>query len=262
MNSIPCKICASPSPLFTTVDASKHCNSQIDPPLPQSGVAVNYYKCQYCGFIFTNYIDEYTTNELLDHIYNNDYIKFDPLYPKIRPENNARFLAHIVNDAWPAGSLPRVLDYGAGNGMLSTLLKDRFPVENYDALNPLFDTLPTATFDIVFCAEVVEHVPTPETLFNDWAQLMTSDGCVIFSTQVPPANIDTLRGEWWYMGPRNGHVSLFSRKSLQTICANHGLHYESLNDEWHFACRNPHHRIDIDVLRDIVAGLPQGFILV
>jgi SAM-dependent methyltransferase len=244
------------------VDFSQHCNKQVDAPIPRSGIAVDYYRCEACEFIFTLYIDNFTSDDLLGKIYNEDYIKFDPLYPIIRPTTNAGLLISIVDEAFKTAHKPLIIDYGAGNGMLSKLLTERLRVKNYDALNPLFDRLTEGTFDIIFCSEVVEHIPTPHSLLSDWTNLMSPNGCVIFSTTVQPDDIATLRGDWWYLGPRNGHVSLFSTKSLELLCNSHGLQYEPIDEQWHFAWRQPGHAMDVDVLKQVVATLPKGFVFV
>jgi SAM-dependent methyltransferase len=257
-----CKICGSDSHFFTSVDSFQNCNKQLSPPLSPSGVPVDYYRCAECGFIFTHYIDNLTHQELLSSIYNGDYVKFDPLYPKIRPEANASLLSSVINEAYAGAISPRILDYGAGNGMLSDLLSKQICVENYDALNPSFDRLPQGRFDIIFCAEVVEHVPTPHALLRDWKDLLSSSGCIIFSTNTLPSDIETLRGDWWYMGPRNGHVSLFSIPSLKTLCHMHDMQYEYIDDHWHLAANSPSHGVNTESLRRLVDAMPKGFIAV
>jgi 2-polyprenyl-6-hydroxyphenyl methylase/3-demethylubiquinone-9 3-methyltransferase len=261
MRQVECKICGGSSAHFTSVDFSKHCNKQLDLATRLSGIAVDYYQCSECDFIFTCLIDDYTKADLLRNIYNEDYIRFDPLYPRIRPEANARFLASVVRDAFRADRRPRVLDYGAGSGMLSRILQDRIFVENYDSLNPEFDRLPIdRRFDLIFCAEVVEHMPFPHIFIRDWQRLLSGRGCVLFSTETQPADIKTLRADWWYLGPRNGHVSIFSRKGLETLCARHGMLYANLSTAWHVAFRQADQDFDLETLRCAVATLPTGFI--
>jgi 2-polyprenyl-6-hydroxyphenyl methylase/3-demethylubiquinone-9 3-methyltransferase len=263
MKTVECKICGGTSRLFTSVDFSQHCNKQYDHHVPLSGLAVDYYRCSLCEFIFTDFIDDYEKEDLIKNIYNEDYIKFDPLYPKIRPEINARFLESIVSDPDFSGGSPGILDYGAGNGMLSRLLEDKMIVRNYDLLNAAFDRLPLGEqFDLIFCAEVIEHMPFPHRFMKDWASLLSDRGFVLFSTEIQPPDIEAQKGSWWYLGPRNGHVSIFSRKSLRTLCAQHAMLYESLNDTWHLAFRTADTARHVARLKAKVALLPTGFILV
>jgi SAM-dependent methyltransferase len=41
---------------------------------------------------------------------------------------------------------------------------------------------PSASFDTVFCSEVLEHVPEPRRLFEEAARILTPDGVLILST--------------------------------------------------------------------------------
>ena len=263
MRQVECKICGGNSGLFTAVDFLQHCNKQFQDAKTHSGIKVEYHRCSACEFIFTKFIDGFTRADLRKHIYNEDYVKFDPLYPKIRPETNARFLGSIVDDAYPGKQPANILDYGAGNGVLSQLLGERIAVANYDSLNPDFDHLPTdRQFDLIFCAEVVEHMPFPSVFAKDWRRLLSEQGCVLFSTEIQPPDIERLRGDWWYIGPRNGHVSLYSEASLNALFARNGMMYENLNNTWHVAFKRQDHHIDLAAVRQAVAALPTGFVLI
>jgi len=257
-----CKVCGKSAVPFTIVESGKHCNLQLPPAAPGSGKPVEYYRCLNCDFVFTNFLDDYRADGLKAEIYNEDYINYDPLYPMIRPQNNARFLRAILQESFSSDERPRVLDYGAGNGLLSTLIGGGFAVENYDALNPNFDRLPPGPMDVIFSAEVVEHMPCPRAFVDDWSASLSDLGCVIFSTKLQPSDIDVIRGDWWYIGPRNGHVSVFSEKSLEKLCSLAGLQFKSLTEDWHIAYKDPRHRIDIETLQRNVRLLPTGFIIV
>ena len=244
------------------MESGKHCNLQLPPVASGSSDLVEYFRCEDCSFIFTNFLDTWSAEELKESIYNEDYIKYDPLYPRIRPQNNARFLTAVLEQTFPLGERPKVLDYGAGNGLLSSLVACDFPIENYDALNPDFNILPPGPVDVIFSAEVVEHMPFPKVFVDDWSACLAPSGCAIFSTKLQPDDIDVIRGDWWYAGPRNGHVSLFSHKSLRKLCALAGLHFESLTEDWHIACKGLRPRIAMETLRNNIALLPTGFIMV
>ena len=257
-----CKICGGATKTFSIVESGKHCNLQLPPAVRGSGVPVEYFRCPDCNFIFTTFFDNYPAEDLKAEIYNEEYVKFDPLYPKIRPEINARFLRTVLEESFSRDERLRVLDYGAGTGLLSTLVGGGFAIESYDALNPEFDTLPPGPIDVIFSAEVVEHMPFPKVFVDDWSASLSEFGCVIFSTKLQPGDIDIIRGDWWYIGPRNGHVSLFSHQSLQKLCSLAGLWFESLTEDWHIAYKDPRHRIDRETVRRNMALLPTGFIFV
>ena len=68
-------------------------------------------------FIFTTAFDEFTTDDFLRDIYNDDYGLVDPDYRDARPRENAKFLSML----FPANRPHRLLDYGGGNGVLAEL---------------------------------------------------------------------------------------------------------------------------------------------
>jgi 2-polyprenyl-6-hydroxyphenyl methylase/3-demethylubiquinone-9 3-methyltransferase len=60
---------------------------------------------------------------------------------------------------------------------------------------------------------------------------------IIISTLLQPDNIDQQGVNWWYAGPRNGHVSLFSRASLEKIVKPLGFNLDSFNADLHVLYR-------------------------
>lgn len=253
-----CKICNGEASAFDTLDLSKNCNEVSGYSLPRSGIAVEYLRCEICEFIFTAYFDSFSAQDFCRTIYNDEYINIDPLYPEIRPKANAAFLSSVIDTC--SLNAASILDYGAGNGKLAQFL-NRSGTVNYDPLNPVFDSLPANKFDVIFSSETIEHSPFPHEWAKHWRSLLDLGGIILFSTMLQPDDIEIIRGSWWYIGPRNGHISIFSAKSLAQLLKTHGMHYEALSDEWHFAChRDATAIIDRMRLRTIVANLPTGFI--
>jgi hypothetical protein len=58
---------------------------------------------------------------------------------------------------------------------------------------------------------------------NDLAALLAPGGCIVFSQPLQPADIAVVRGSWWYIGPRNGHASIFTADALAGLAADCGL---------------------------------------
>jgi hypothetical protein len=52
-----------------------------------------------------------------------------------------------------------------------------------------------------------------------------------------PPDFDQQRLNWWYVAPRNGHVSIFSRPALTAAWERHGYKVLSFNDTIHLAFR-------------------------
>jgi len=67
--------------------------------------------------------------------------------------------------------------------------------------------------------------------------LLRDEGALLFSTLTQPADFDQLGLRWWYVGPRNGHISLYSRRSLSILFEKNGMGLISLTDLIHVAFR-------------------------
>jgi 2-polyprenyl-6-hydroxyphenyl methylase/3-demethylubiquinone-9 3-methyltransferase len=209
----PCKICATPAPLYGVVDFGKSCEEFSGKVFPLTGVPVYYRRCPACGFVFTTAFDAWSPERFKDHIYNDDYVIYDPGYVEARPTTIAGMIARTF-----AGEKARlrVLDYGGGNGVFAERLRAAgfAAAETYDPFSPRFSTMPEGRFDIVTSFEMLEHHPDPRAGIAALAECLGDPGVIVFSTLVQPADFEKQRLGWWYAGPRNGHISLFSRRAL------------------------------------------------
>lgn len=229
-----CKICSTPSPLYGNVDFNKNCESIRGLVLPEAHIRIGYNKCPRCGFLFTSAFDKWGHEQFGKAIYNDDYILVDPDYKEARPANNAAMLTSAFGAARSSLS---VLDYGGGNGILAdTLVKNEFQsATTYDPFNSEYATLPDRRFSIVSCFETLEHVADPSRQVADIAKCVDEVGIVVFSTLLQPPDIDKIGLAWWYAGPRNGHISLFSRVALAEVWRQQGFRIASFNDNLHIA---------------------------
>jgi hypothetical protein len=236
MAPIACKICETATGLFGVVDFHKSCEDRRGLDLPLSGVPIYYRRCGSCGFLFTDAFDDWSESEFRTHIYNDDYIAVDPDYKTIRPSSNAVFVANLWGKH-KAGL--RVLDFGGGNDVFCTALRaDGFPVAvTYDPMVPEFATRPEGKFDLITCFETLEHVPDPVASIARIVECAADPGAVFFSTLTQPADFDQHGLSWWYVGPRNGHISIFTKQALAAVWARHGYKTASLSDGIHLAFR-------------------------
>jgi SAM-dependent methyltransferase len=232
----PCKICGVPSSLFGVVDFNRSCDEARGLYLPLSGIAIYYRRCPTCGLLFTNSFDDWTEADFKQYIYNDDYSTLDPEYNEIRPAVNAQFIARAFDKD---KSRLRVLDYGGGNGLLSESLRNNgfLATQTYDPFAPEFSRPPTGKFEIVSCFETIEHLPDPAAGIAALASFVAEPGIVLFSTLVQPADFATQRMNWWYIGPRNGHISIFTKLSLEIAWKQQGFTIGSCNDNLHVAFR-------------------------
>ncbi len=233
--SSPCKCCGATAMPFGVVDFHKNCEIQRRKILGVSGVPIYYYRCQTCGFLFTTAFDDFTPDDFQRHVYNEEYLLVDPDYREDRARANADFLVSLFSEGRPR----RILDYGGGNGGLADRLRAAgFPeVEAYDPFVPMHSGRPAGRFDCVLSFEVVEHSTDPERTFADMSDFLDEPGLILFSTLLQPPDIDRQGLNWWYAGPRNGHVSLFSRESLISIIEPFGFGLASFGDGLHILFR-------------------------
>jgi hypothetical protein len=233
---VSCKICGEPAPVYGTVDFNRNCKIDGGIRLPPCGTLVRYRRCGACGFLFTDAFDRWSQDEFKTHIYNGGYAAVDPEYAEARPRNNATAVLALFG-AHKEGR--RVLDYGGGNDTFCAHLRAAgFPLAvTYDPFVPEFAKPPRGKFDLITCFETLEHMPNPIAGIGDIVAYLDEPGLVLFSTTLQPADFEQHGMGWWYIGPRNGHISLFSRSALAKAWGRHGYRTGSFDDNMHVAFR-------------------------
>ena len=134
------------------------------------------------------------------------------------------------------GKAIRHLDYGGGGGVLSkTLNALNWQSQTYDPfVNRETSVAELGKFDLITAYEVFEHVPDVQDLMVNLRTLLSDNGVILFSTLVSDEHIKpNQRINWWYAAPRNGHISLFTTKSLSILAQHHGFHFGSFSSGFH-----------------------------
>lgn len=232
-----CQVCESTAPLLDTVDFNKSCDEATGKRLPASGLPVRYHLCLNCGFCFAPEIQAWSREQFAASIYNGDYASVDAEYLSVRPVRNAHNLDEVFG---PNRQRVRHLDYGGGSGLLSATLRERgWDSTSYDPFVNLDTNLgELGTYDLVTAYEVFEHVPDIQVLLDNLDRLCRPEGLIVFSTVLSDGELALGRKlTWWYAAPRNGHISLFSSKSLTRWLGRKGLRVASLNRNIHLAFR-------------------------
>jgi Methyltransferase domain len=232
-----CKICGGTAHRFDIVDFEKFV-SHTPYTRPMSGVPVLYRKCQSCGFIFTSFFDTFTPAQWGEHVYNDEYKVVDGEFESIRPAYDAKAVRSYLGDL-KAGAIG--LDFGGGNGRTASLL--RAAGWKFDCYDPFgLDDLKAeriGRYNLCTAFEVFEHLPEPSKTL---AMVLehTAPGPLLFmvGTALTDGHVtEANRLNWFYAGPRNGHISLFSRKALQLLAEQHGLELTSVAQCMHFMSR-------------------------
>ena len=128
--TVSCKICGSDAYFFDVVDFNKSCSQSDIYPFEVSGIPVWYFRCRICGFLFTQFFDDWTPQDFARFVYNKDYIKVDGDYAGARPERCAAAVARrLVRFPYL-----RILDFGSGSGLLANHLRSHgfAHVSSYD----------------------------------------------------------------------------------------------------------------------------------
>lgn len=230
----PCKICSDPSPLYGVVDFNRNCEIPNGTKLALSGTPVYYRRCDSCGFLFTDAFDQRSDEQFKAHIYNDLYYLVDPEYVSKRPISNAEVVVRLWGQR---KAQTRVLDYGGGNDVFCGALRaNGFPVAvTYDPMMPEYGSRPSSKFDLVTCFETLEHLPDPASGIAQIIECVADPGLIFFTTLLQPADFDVQRLNWWYVGPRNGHISIFSKKALTAAWGRQDYKVVSFNDNVHCA---------------------------
>jgi SAM-dependent methyltransferase len=148
--------------------------------------------------------------------------------------------AHLVTFARGLGRVARALDLGCGDGRLTVELeadqltaadvstlaleraRKRLPYARLVELDP--DTplpLGDATFDLVLCAETIEHVRDVQLLLSEVRRVLRPDGILALST---PAHLQFGRRP----DPLSPHLRQFTRRSLSRLLDELGFEIDSL----------------------------------
>ncbi len=214
-----CKLCGGFAPPFDSVDFYKYCSPTNPFAFGFAGIHVEYRRCRDCSFISTDFFDDWSSEEFAAYVYNADYSRIDSEYADIRPGSIATMLAERLA-AWRDVD---VLDYGSGSGAFAEQMSARgfAHVTNYDPFSS--PSRPDGKFSLITCFEVIEHTVSPIACVQDMISFLAPGGCIVFSQPLQPDNIEVIRGAWWYIGPRNGHASIFTTDALSRLASNCGL---------------------------------------
>lgn len=234
-----CPVCSGATTWLDVVDFNKHGSEARGVRLPVSGHAVYYARCGSCGFCFAPALHAWSPDQMAQRIYNEGYALVDPDYVEARPMSSARQLLGL----FPALASHGVshLDYGSGSGRMAQLLRGAgWQSRAFDPFVP-GASAPEAgqKFGLITAFEVFEHVADLPGLTAFLREHLADDGLLVFSTLLNDGAIRPGKPlDWWYASPRNGHISLFSEKSLMMVLERCGMAgFARLGPAQFIACR-------------------------
>ncbi|NJS37154.1 MAG: class I SAM-dependent methyltransferase, partial [Brachymonas sp.] len=218
-NSCTCKVCGGAAAQFGACDVNQG-GPPGAAPRPALGQEISYFRCESCGLIFTNQLDDWGRHDFAAYIYNEGYVEVDPDYVRDRPMANAQMLLNLLRTL-PISHQPplRLLDFGAGSGLLAQqLIAQGIEASSHDpyGLASALDlnNLPKHSYDVVCAFEVLEHSADQLDTLAQLKSQLKPGGLAVISTLLQPYDIAQQRCNWWYCAPRNGHITLFSASAL------------------------------------------------
>ena len=234
-----CPICNARAAVLDVLDFNKSCEENNGFFLPTSGIGIEYALCDACGFCFAPEMYQWSPQRFKSDVYNDAYEDVDPDYMGARAIDSAAFITQFLGHSRCA---IRHLDYGGGDGFLSQLLTDEgwTTSHSWDPFVCDPSALPASgTCDLITAFEVFEHVPDLQGLMHELSSLLATPGLILLTTVLSDGHIG--RGkplDWWYAAPRNGHISLFSERSLALLAAQYDLQLGSLTPGIHMMWKN------------------------
>ncbi|MFM0314480.1 class I SAM-dependent methyltransferase [Paraburkholderia nemoris] len=228
-----CKICRGRAPLCGVADFNKNCEERRSHFLPLAAIPVYYHRCDDCGLVFTHAFDRWSKSAFVKHIYNAAYADVDPDYIEARPAANASAIANFI----ARGDRLKCLDYGGGNGRLAALLRERgVDAHSWDPMGQGGAEPAPDSFDLVMAFEVLEHTPDPCVTVASALSMLRPNGVMLFSTltidSLPPRAMDH-----WYIAPRNGHITIHTSRSLESLFEAFGYRVHHFDQNTHLALR-------------------------
>lgn len=222
-----CPICQGHGDHNADIPFSKSCEV-----FDSAGELIEYLTCRECGFSWAPELCAKDKDWFSVNIYNADYHLFDPEYDGARAARQAQNIIYAYH--WARKQI-RHLDFGSGNGLLTERLKRAgFDSVAYDPFVHL--EAPAGRFNLITCFEVFEHVPDPQQLMRHLASYLDDTGILIASTLLSDDQGPLL--DWWYASPRNGHISLYSGRSLGELAVQHSLRAHISSEGTHSFFRN------------------------
>lgn len=210
-----CKICGAVAREAFRLPRTKLTGHPI-PDLPED---CPYYQCTACEFCFSEHLDKQS-----DHtgIYDDEYWENQDAGWHHRTSESLRMVMLANQLVRKPPDALEILDFGCGMGGFLQLARTAYGLQAWgtDINRPKFGRewfLPKVdrTFDIVFAVEVIEHLPDPVGTLGYIKSLVKPGGAFAFQTGHwhPPET----GKDWWYVGPANGHISLYSRPALEML---------------------------------------------
>lgn len=210
-----CKICGSDTHVAFSLPKTKLTGHPI-PNLPDD---CDYYECNSCHYLFSTIHDNTDNTNIYDDSY---WDNQDPDWSgRVNQTLRLVLMAEkILNkNPWEL----RILDFGCGMGTFLESARSQLQMQVWgtDIIKPKFgiewyvQKPARSIFDVVVSCEVLEHLPDPKGIIRQAMNYLVPGG--VFAFQTAEYNPSVCKRDWWYLGPANGHISLYSKQAFEEL---------------------------------------------
>ena len=210
-----CKVCGA-----RAVEAFRLPSSKLTgQPMPDAPDDCIYYECTRCRFCFTDLLDGIDASGVYGEAYWNTQ---DPdWFGRVNETLRLVVLANALLKGEPWSM--EILDFGCGMGTFVQTAREKLGMQVWgsDIIEPRYGKeyflrdLPENRFDMIVSCEVLEHLPFPREILQAALRSLRPGG--VFAFQTAFYDPQACKRDWWYVGPANGHVSLYSVGALDTL---------------------------------------------
>lgn len=219
----------------------------------------NSLRCGDCGLVFLDMrFDDEEMAAIYDHYRGEEYTalrdRYEPGYRKVNDEVSGllSYIPDIEKFLAPHLSLPcSILDWGGDTGQNTPFSANNTCLHIYDISNkPVLpgalavgaDVATSTHYDLVVCANVLEHVPYPLDLLGEVRKSMRPDTVLyievpfeeIIRTTADQTGLERKKKHW------HEHINFYTRAALERLLARAGMvmvDYLALNvADGHHAC--------------------------
>lgn len=192
-----------------------------------------YFRCKNCKFLFKRglVVNNQKLKDKISLLYQKDYFqKIDCGWKERGGKVAARINKFLkIYTLLKFKKKLTVLDYGGGNGYITSKINKNFNVFYYDKYTkPIYASANYRVLkkpnqvNVVYAIEVVEHI----TDLEEWKLLsQLASEVFFFTTELSDGIEDRELKEWWYLNPDAGHTAIYSLKSLHLLAKKYGFCY-------------------------------------